>query len=67
MNDGSFVQLVAVKAGLTNEEAEALVTSFIDTVKDEVNHNRRLEIDGLGLFEVVNDKLTFTADKGLVE
>lgn len=66
MTDSNFVQMVALKAGLTNEEAERLISGFVEIIQNEVKESKKLEINGFGVFELLNNELNFTADKDLL-
>lgn len=67
MTDGNFTQIVALKAGLTNQEAEKLVAGFVEIIQNEIKESKKLEIDGFGIFELNDNELYFTADKDLLD
>ena len=55
-------QLFAAKAGVSIETAHDLLKSVIDTLSDELKRNECVEIQGLGIFSVQNnrDNVIFT-------
>lgn len=67
MNDGSFASLMAIKAGLTNEEAQSFIEGLTAVLKNEIREKGKAEIEGLGIFEVKDDALIFEASKELLE
>ncbi len=67
MNDGSFTQLVAVKAGLTNEEAASFIEGFATVIKETVKKDGKIELEGFGKFEMIDERIHFFADKDLTD
>ncbi|MDO8513066.1 MAG: HU family DNA-binding protein [bacterium] len=59
MNNNDFVQAVAIKAGLTNEEAEKLIGSLVAILGEKLRKNPDLEIEGLGRFSLDGGKIIF--------
>ena len=52
MNKSQLVDVVAKNAGLKKKEAEAAVAAFVDAVADALIAGEKVQVSGLGTFEV---------------
>ena len=52
MNKTELVAAVAEKTGLTKKDAEKALCALIETVKEEVAKNEKVQLIGFGTFEV---------------
>ena len=52
MNKSQIVDVVAKNAGLKKKEAEAAVAAFVDAVADALIAGEKVQVSGLGTFEV---------------
>lgn len=67
MNSNDFAHLVSLKAGLTNEEAEAFLNAFIGAISDELKTNSQIEIENMGIFNLKDGEVIFTPSGDLLE
>lgn len=67
MNSNDFAHLVSLKAGLTNEEAEALLGAFVATISDELKSNSQIDIENMGSFTLKDGEISFTPGGELLE
>lgn len=51
MNKTELVAAVAEKAGLTKKDVEKTINAFLDTVKEEVAADGKVQLIGFGTFE----------------
>lgn len=51
MNKTELVAAVAEKTGLTKKDAEKALCALIETVKEEVTKNEKVQLIGFGTFE----------------
>ena len=51
MNKTELVDVLAAKANTSKKDAEAVLNAFIDTVKDAVKKNDKVQLIGFGTFE----------------
>ncbi len=52
MNKNELVASMAEKTGLKKTEVEKVLKAFIDTVKDELKKDEKIQLVGFGTFEV---------------
>lgn len=51
MNKTELVAAVAEKSGVSKKDTEAVIKSFVETVKDEVKAGEKVQLVGFGTFE----------------
>ena len=51
MKKTDLVKEVAKKSGLTNKNADAAITAFVDTIIENVAKGEKIQIVGFGTFE----------------
>lgn len=52
MNKNDIVNIVAGRTGLTQKDAKKVIDTILETVKSALSEGKRLEIRGLGSFQV---------------
>ena len=52
MNKSQLIDVVAKNAGLKKKDAEAAVAAFVDAVADALVAGEKVQVSGLGTFEV---------------
>ena len=76
MNKSQLVDVVAKNTGLKKKDAEAAVSAFVDAVAEALVAGEKVQISGLGTFEVKTQEVitipaskrpAFTAGKTLKE
>jgi len=51
MNKTELVEAMAVKAGTSKKDTEAVLNAFIETVSDELQNKGKVQLVGFGTFE----------------
>ncbi len=59
-DDGLLADYVARKENTSYSEAESYISDRIAEWKYELNRNKRLRLEGIGFFSLVEDKIVFT-------
>ena len=53
MTKAELISKIAEEVGITKNQADKMLATFIDTVVDEIQNNGNMTISGLGSFTVV--------------
>jgi len=56
MNKADFIKELAAKVNVTNKQADAILDAFVEIVVDTVKAGDKVQIAGLGAFEVKERK-----------
>lgn len=56
MNKTELIKAVGTKLNVSNKQADAILDAFVETVVDALKEGDKVQISGLGIFEVKERK-----------